>query len=228
MTLILGTSSEFRRKFFQEYFCEFVKDPSSQFLTPDIDEKAIRDPDSGELCQKIAQAKCDAILKRENLPKDGIILTFDQVVVCNNQLREKPVNEEEARKFLKSYSDGFPALALSGVVAHNLANNQRFCLLDKVTAEFTEFPDEVVNHLIQKGEIFKASGSFTIGDRELGKYVKNLDGTLDAIEGLPVEAIKMVLKKVSDLKFPIEKPLAQITHVLFDMDGLILGMLLWF
>ena len=40
------------------------------------------------------------------LPKDSIILTFDQVVVCDGELREKPVDESEARKFLKSYSEG--------------------------------------------------------------------------------------------------------------------------
>ena len=40
------------------------------------------------------------------LPKDSIILTFDQVVVCDGELREKPIDESEARKFLKSYSEG--------------------------------------------------------------------------------------------------------------------------
>ena len=49
--------------------------------------------------------------------------------------------------------------------------------------KFTNIPDHVVDHLLKVGEIFLASGSFTIGDRELGKYVEHLDGTLDAIEG---------------------------------------------
>ena len=78
---------------------------------------------------------------------------------------------------------GSPAIALSGVVAHNIANGKRECLLDKVTVNFTNIPDHVVDHLLKVGEIFLASGSFTIGDRELGKYVEHLDGTLDAIEG---------------------------------------------
>ena len=108
MTLILGTSSQFRRKFFQENFSEFLISDGKfeQFISPDIDEKAIRDSDYEKLCQKIAIAKCDAILKdyQEKLPQDSIILTFDQVVVCKGQLREKPVDEAQARKFLKSYS----------------------------------------------------------------------------------------------------------------------------
>ena len=110
MTLILGTSSQFRRKFFQDHFSDFITSDEKiqQFISPDIDEKAIRDNDYEILCQKIATAKCDAILKeyQDKLPKDSIILTFDQVVVCNGELREKPVDEKEARKFLKSYSEG--------------------------------------------------------------------------------------------------------------------------
>ena len=55
--------------------------------------------------------------------------------------------------------------------------------MDKVTVKFTEIPEKVIDHLVKVGEIFHASGSFTIGDRELGKYVEFMDGTLDAIEG---------------------------------------------
>ena len=66
MTLILGTSSIFRRSFFKTAFKEFLIDESKQFLAADIDEKAIRDPDPEILCQKIAVAKCEEILKRRD------------------------------------------------------------------------------------------------------------------------------------------------------------------
>ena len=100
MTLILGTSSIFRRKMFREHFQDFILQEANfeQFITPDIDEKAIRHDDPAKLCQMIAEAKCEAILKNhaEKLPKDSIILTFDQVVQCNGQLREKPVDKDQA------------------------------------------------------------------------------------------------------------------------------------
>ena len=106
MTLILGTSSSFRRSFFKTIFKDYlIDDESIQFLSADIDEKAIRHPNPSELCQIIATAKCDEILskKKDILPEDAVLLTFDQVVVCDNELREKPVNESELRQFLKSY-----------------------------------------------------------------------------------------------------------------------------
>jgi septum formation protein len=186
MNLILASSSPFRRNFFKVCFKDFILDnEDQQFLSPDIDEKAIRHPDPEILCQMIAEAKCDAIISKfgSKLPKDSIILTLDQVVICDGQLREKPVNELEARDFLKSYAQGKPAECLSGVVVHNMATGQRDKRLDRVTAIFTHFPDIIVDNLIKDGVIFHSSGSFTVGDRELGKYVEKLDGSLAAIEG---------------------------------------------
>ena len=52
--------------FFKTAFKEFLIDESKQFLAADIDEKAIRDPDPEILCQKIAVAKCEEILKRRD------------------------------------------------------------------------------------------------------------------------------------------------------------------
>ena len=106
MTLILGTSSSFRRSFFKTAFQDFLlKDESTQFLSPDIDEKAIRHEDPSILCQKIAIAKCDAIVEKYGkiLPQNAIVLCFDQVVVCNNEIREKPIDTDELRRFLQSY-----------------------------------------------------------------------------------------------------------------------------
>ena len=52
--------------------------------------------------------------------------------------------------------------------------------------------------------------------------IKNLEWYL--IEGLPIAALKTAIETVCDtIKFTvIEKPLATITHILFDMDGLLL------
>ena len=52
--------------------------------------------------RKILQT-CDFIALINELFRNAILLTFDQVVVCDGQLREKPENEEELREFLQSY-----------------------------------------------------------------------------------------------------------------------------
>ena len=61
---------------------------------------------------------------------------------------------------------------MSGIVAHNIKTGKRHVLLDIVNVIYTNFPDKVVNHLIDQGIVFKASGGFTVDDRELGKYIE--------------------------------------------------------
>ncbi len=225
MTLILASSSQFRRNVFRQFFKDhLIQDQSIQFLSPDIDEKAIRNADPERLCQMIAEAKCDAILKNHSkrLPQDAIVITCDQIVVCDGEIREKPTSEEEARRFLKSYSSGSPAICLSGMVVHSVQGDKRVSEMDKSSAKFVAFPDEVIDHLISKREIFTTSGGFTLGDRELAKYVEKSDD-LTTIEGLPVQRLNDMIQQVcSSFNATPEKPLAQITHILFDMDGLLL------
>lgn len=52
-----------------------------QFSTasPDIDEKAIRDPDPRKMCAKIARAKAEALVGRLDGP--GLLITSDQVSI---------------------------------------------------------------------------------------------------------------------------------------------------
>ena len=60
--------------------------------------------------------------------------------------------------FLPVFREGQPARALSGIVAHNIRNGKRQVLLDEISITFAEFPDRVVEHLIQDKIVFKASG----------------------------------------------------------------------
>lgn len=64
----------------------------------------------------IAHAKAAALLPKIASP--SILICSDQVIRCNGEVREKPENEEEARRFLKSYRE-HPAECINGVVVYN-------------------------------------------------------------------------------------------------------------
>lgn len=79
----------------QEYDFEY------EVITADIDEKALGDrtADPAMLVTLLAQAKAAAIHKRMQstnaLPLTGLLLTSDQVVICQNRIREKPTSVDE-------------------------------------------------------------------------------------------------------------------------------------
>ena len=82
MKIILGSPSRFRKKIFSQ----IVQDFSS--MSTDIDEKAIRSDDPEQLTLLIANTKASALEKQ--IAEPAILVTADQVVVFDGQIREEP------------------------------------------------------------------------------------------------------------------------------------------
>lgn len=72
-----------------------------EVVTADIDEQALgdRSADPATLVTLLAQAKAEAIRKsmesKSALPLIGFLLTCDQVVICQDKIREKPMSQQQ-------------------------------------------------------------------------------------------------------------------------------------
>lgn len=161
-----------------------------EIISPDIDEKAIRDPDPTQLTLKIARAKAEAIRRR--VTKDAILITSDQVIVYNGQIREKPKDPNECRYFLRSYKD-HPATAVDAVVVTNLKTGQQFEGVATATQYFHPIPETFIDQLISQGDVMKCAGGFTIEHME--PYLKKLEGERETIEGLPKTLTQQLISK---------------------------------
>lgn len=102
MKIILGSSSKPRRKVMEDNNYVF------EIMSPDIDEKAIRSENYYELPLLLARAKAEALLSR--IQKDeisrtnyeqAIIITADQITVCEGDLHEKPKDEKKGERIFK-------------------------------------------------------------------------------------------------------------------------------
>src|SRR3989344_5547078 len=96
MKIILGSQSKGRRKMLEEMGYEF------EVRSANIDEKAIRIDDPKELTLALARAKAEAL--RAQFLEDAILITSDQVVVWNGEIREKPQDKKKAEDFLEGYN----------------------------------------------------------------------------------------------------------------------------
>eukprot|EP00966_Prymnesium_polylepis_P151309 3496187-Prymnesium_polylepis.1 len=160
MTLVLGSSSRWRQLLFRRHFPEQHTD----FVSPDIDEKAIRDADAQVLTRLIANAKADALVER--LGRDdpamcaagALLICMDQVVRCEGVIREKPESAQQARSFIQSYARGAVAECVNGVVVHNLRSGARVEANEIATVEFAPIPESVIDEAIAKGDIFSSAG----------------------------------------------------------------------
>lgn len=188
MKLILGSASKSRQRILKRAGYEF------EVISADINEKAIRSENIKELVVMLAGAKADALLKIINEP--AILITADQVVVCNGEAYEKPIDADEARKFLRSYNL-HPAQTLNGVTVINTATGKRIERFDVSTIKFKQIPEQIIEQLIIEKDIFNQAGAFSTEDPLLVPYVDHIDGTLDSVEGLPMDLIKEMITQVS-------------------------------
>ena len=192
--IILGSSSKWRRKLFQHHFPE----ERAEFLAPDIDEKAIRHADAHTMTLLIANSKADVLVERllcNDPAHDALLVCMDQVVRCEGSIREKPVNSEEARAFLRSYSEGMPAECVSAVVVHHLQTGLRFAAHELATVSFAPIPSGVVDQAIAQGELFSSAGGFAIEDPLFAPFVRSIEGTREAVMGLPLDTLRALLER---------------------------------
>jgi septum formation protein len=188
MKLILGSQSVSRRLALESTGQVFDVMPA------DIDEKAIRSEDYEQLPVMIAKAKAAALLAR--LSVDAILITADQVVECAGEMREKPEDEVEARRFLASYATE-PAQTNSAVVVTNTRTGEQVTGLDIAQTYFKPMSGEVVDLLIADGAILQAAGAFIIEHPLMAPYIDRIEGAPDSVMGLPLELTQRLIEAVS-------------------------------
>ncbi|KKU93159.1 MAG: hypothetical protein UY53_C0001G0054 [Parcubacteria group bacterium GW2011_GWA2_50_10] len=164
-----------------------------EVMPADIDEKAIRHENPRELVLMLANAKADALLPKIKEP--AILITADQVVAWNGQIREKPENEEEAKEFLRTYYQA-PAEVINGIVVVNTGTGKRASAVDSSRVYFKEIPTDALEQFAKLEHIYRRAGGFAIRDPLLQPYIEKVEGTDDSVMGLPKELTKQLIREV--------------------------------
>ncbi|GAM21392.1 hypothetical protein SAMD00019534_045670, partial [Acytostelium subglobosum LB1] len=180
--IILGSSSIWRKKVLSDHMGY-----TFTTMSPDIDEKAIRDPDARKLTMMISNAKADALLSKVKEP--AILICSDQVIVHNNIIREKPDTistitdtKDICREYLRSY-EFHPAECIASVVVVNTQTGKRVQGTDVASMYFKRIPEEVIERLIAQGDVMNCAGGFTAEHME--EYIDRCEGEFETVMGLP-------------------------------------------
>lgn len=175
---ILGSKSSARKKILKQMGYKF------KVLPADIDEKAIRFKDPTKLTLAIANAKADALISRAG--PNNIIITSDQVVVCNGMILEKPENADEAKRFILLHNK-YPSETVTSVVVVNNSNGKRFQGTDIAKILFKGIPEDVIDEYIATGDPLLHSGGFDHEHYLIKPFVDLIEGEPESISGLPVK-----------------------------------------
>lgn len=189
MKLILGSSSWSRKAVMDDLGLEF------DVYSPDIDEKAIRDEDPVKLVELVGMGKLDKCCEKFE-GEEVMIICGDQVCDFEGRIMEKPVDEAEAREFLRSYS-GKSMFKVNSVCVADLRTGLRKCVVTKCEIVFKTYGEDVIDELMTDELLMNASGAVSVNGGFDHLYIEKLKGDMSEFYGLPK---KVLLKLLSDIE----------------------------
>lgn len=199
--IILGSSSSSRRAILDELAA--AHGFAYEVATAGIDEKAVREADPRRLVLALARAKAAAI--RAKLAGGGgpaaggagLLITCDQVVLCEGRVLEKPESEEEARRFIAAYARA-PASTIGSTVVTDLATGASWEGLDETEIHFGPIPSASVDALVAEGEVFWCAGGLMVEHPLVQPHVTRMVGTQDAVMGLGKALLMRLLGEAAE------------------------------
>jgi septum formation protein len=138
----------------------------------------------------IARAKCEALLPR--LIGDAVVVTADTVAVCNGEVREKPADAAELRRFVESYSE-HPVMAVTAVYVHRLATGWSGSAVDTATVHFRRFTDTRIDSITEDPAFYGSAGGFLIEHPLMRQHVRFIDGDPDTVQGFPGRLARLLV-----------------------------------
>ncbi|KAJ1605825.1 Maf protein like [Cryptosporidium canis] len=193
--LVFGSTSQSRREVFSK-----AKIRVSDFISADIDERSIADEDPTRLVVKISEAKMDGVLGK--LPyKRGedkvIVICADTVALKDGEVRNKPRDEEEKLRFLRSYSASHVD-CITGVTVYNYFTGRKLSGVTISRVHYKFMPEEAIQEILKGSEIIQYScGGFAIDCPLMGKYVDRIEGDSDNIMGISVlQTVDLIEKSI--------------------------------
>ena len=186
--LVLGSGSSSRAAILRDCGLKF------EVRKPGIDEKAIRHDSAKELVLALGLAKAAALRDDPDLAARGaLLITGDQVVVADGgRILEKPEDEAEARAFIDSYGRD-PPRTVGSLVVTDAASGQQWSAVDEACVHFSPIPDDVVDQLLEEGDVYYCAGGLMVEHPLVQPYVQRMDGSMDSIMGLCVATLEKLL-----------------------------------
>jgi septum formation protein len=173
-----------------------------QICTADIDEKAIRHDNPKQLVQALARAKANAITEKirstqpEWLSESSVLITCDQVVVHEDQIREKPHSRQEAEEFIAGYAVS-PASTVGSILCTNLGTGESHEAVEICTIHMNPLPKDVLEALLEEGDVMYCAGGLMVEHPLVTPYITRIEGTQDAVMGLGKQTVMELILKAA-------------------------------
>jgi MAF protein len=175
-TLVLASTSPFRRALLQRLGIDFVT------LSPDVDETPQADEDAGSLVTRLSEAKARAAASRY---PDALIIGSDQVAVCGEEVLGKPGSHDKACRQLGRLS-GQRVTFLTGLCLLDSGRQTVRTDLIPYSVTFRELDPEQIDRYLRVEQPYNCAGSFKSEGLGISLFESMQGDDPTALIGLPL------------------------------------------
>jgi septum formation protein len=182
--LILASASPRRKQFLDELGIVFTVQPAAAV------ERPLPQESSSDFALRLAEEKAGIIAER--FP-DAWVLGADTVVVLDNQILGKPVDEEDAKRLLLLLA-GRRHAVVTGFCLLCAGEKRHKSAVVTTQVKFVSFTEELAASYVQTGEPLDKAGAY--GIQGVGGFlVETITGSYSNVVGLPLaETLEAMLE----------------------------------
>ncbi len=191
--LILASQSPSRKLLLEQLKIPFT------ILPANIDESPLPEENPEKLVERLSKCKAHAVIDKitaNSTPNDKIIISSDQVAVCENNIYGKPGNFENAYEQLKFFSNktiefitGLCIISLT-FSSKKTVRQEEYYYKEISKIKLKKLSDQQINNYLKKEQPYQCAASFKIESLGIA-LVEGIDtADFHAIIGLPM--IKLV------------------------------------
>lgn len=182
--LVLASGSPRRQELLQ------LLDRPFTVLVPNVPEERAANESAPDYVKRLALSKARA--GAQLAPPSSLVLGADTVVVCDDDVLEKPRDYDHFVTMMKRLSgrSHYAITAVAGVLGKKEA-----CVVSQAEVMFKTLSDEEIHHYWQSGEPQDKAGGYGIQGRA-SKFVTHLDGSYFAVVGLPMYETEQLIQTI--------------------------------
>ena len=184
MKYVLASSSPRRKELMKEISEVFSIDVSN------VDETVDESLSPVDAVKTIALRKGEAVKVRH---PNEVVISADTIVVIDNMIIGKPVDEKDAIRILKLLSDRTHIV----YTAYCIFYKDKFIeevVESKVT--FNKLSDDLIKEYVASKSPLDKAGAYGVQDNGNFNIIKEIKGSLTNVIGFPVEDIKVSLNSL--------------------------------
>jgi septum formation protein len=157
-------------------------------LAVDVDESRRAGEEAAAYVERVARAKAEAAALRA---PGSTILGADTVVVIENEILGKPLDDEDARRMLRLLRDRWHQV-LTGVALVKGDAGWSSVAHEVTEVRFAEMSEDEISWYVATGEPQDKAGAYAIQGRG-ARFIKEIRGDYFNVVGLPVRLLYTLL-----------------------------------